>query len=120
MTTPQDELRAAARLLRETYKTAFHDRPWENTEDVLWVGGPTWGYRITKEGTLTEGDAAWITLTQPALAEPLAAWLEDAAETYEALLEDLPDHYQARIEPMARATAEHALAVARTISGRSR
>jgi hypothetical protein len=35
---------------------------------------------------LCDADAAWIALMHPGLAEPLAAWLEQAAEAHDGLV----------------------------------
>ncbi|MFG2001768.1 hypothetical protein ACGFNU_21715 [Spirillospora sp. NPDC048911] len=104
---PAEELRAAASLLRDTAAKAFKDRAWENHEDDLWIGGPVWGYRIQKLGTLTEADSAWIALAQPRIAEPLAAWLEKVATDHEISMQA---HAGSVISPH-----NPALAVARAI-----
>lgn len=62
-------------------------------------------------------DLEWIALASPALAEPLAAWLDDHAELYEDVFKDLDERFHARVETNARAMVEHALAVARAVNG---
>jgi hypothetical protein len=76
--TPAEELRAAATKLRETAANATPG-PWENAENDLWIGGPVWGYQVTKDGTFIGEDSAWIALMHPGLAEPLAEWLDSEA-----------------------------------------
>lgn len=95
-----EELRAAATKLRET-AIGTTPAPWEDhsAEGTAWPiliaggsipGDPT-GYRdlvikvhesITDE-VMTYADAAWIALASPALAEPLAVWLEKVATDHE-------------------------------------
>lgn len=102
--TPAEELRAAASELRAVAGAVTADRPtWfadgqlhdaEVFTDLSWT-------------TLTGADAAWISAMTPALAEPLAEWLEDASGDFEA------EH---RTEP-EMSNEFHALAVARVING---
>lgn len=106
--TPADELRAAAALLRETASRATPG-PWgaeEVSARVLGVLSYSASSPVASIGDPAEpyvpGDAAWIALASPALAEPLARWLSFVAETW----------------VHQRATARHqALAVARAITG---
>lgn len=104
--TLSDELRAAARKLREAAADA-HGGPWGMADvgiavisaDVQSYGAPCVADR------LYEGDARWMVLTNPLLAEPLASWLEswDGVD----LREDgpLPDDFT------------YALRVARVLNG---
>lgn len=80
-----DELRAAAKVLRETAaawtayvadhaKTGGWYEPGHLAEALhIHVGSPD-----------AEADAAWIALMSPAVAEPLAAWFEKTADSLEA------------------------------------
>lgn len=83
MTTPQDDLRAAARLLRETARKATFTG-WTETDDTVWIGGSVWGYSIPKEGVLHPGDLAWFALAHPGLADPWADILDTAADLLDA------------------------------------
>ena len=120
--TPAEELVAAAAKLRET-ATAATPGPWEDvsTDDTgawpRWIlGAPNAdGYgqdvlvvheEVAEDySVIAREDLAWIALASPALAEPLAAWLEswDGLEFTEqgALLDDL----------------KYALKIARVITG---
>lgn len=105
MSTPAEELRAAATRLRETAAEACGG-PWENgDDDLLWIGGSVWGYSVHKEGTFLAGDPAWIALVHPGLAEPLAEWLETEA------------HMAEKRGNSAEGQTFHALKVARVING---
>lgn len=76
--TPAQELRQAASHLRALAAKAAPG-PWH-----LWDRGVGW--EITElpdchDGTtFWEQDARWIAAMSPAVAEPLAQWLEDATE----------------------------------------
>jgi hypothetical protein len=61
-------------------------------------------------------DLEWIALANPALAEPLAALLDNAAELYEFGINGCSEDLRDRLEPNVRATVEHELAVARLIN----
>ena len=103
-TIPTEELRAAATKLRETASAATGG-PWEDTEDLLWIGGSIWGYSIPKGGTFSAAkDSAWIALANPSLAEPLAEWLEMEA------------HMAEKQGMSLEGNTFHALKVARTIN----
>lgn len=100
MTAPAEQLRAAAAKIRETAAKATPG-PWvdmSTEEDSIyprWIMGPPtvpddpWSFTepIKVTGDLVDHeivsreDTAWIALMSPALAEPLAAWLEKTAET---------------------------------------
>lgn len=106
--TPAETLRAAAKLLREIAKNAAPG-PWgveyENSKSlsVLSYSGQAFVAFIgVEDAPGVRGDAAWISLVHPGLAEPLAAWLDATAEQYS----------RSGCEP---AMADRALAVARTV-----
>jgi hypothetical protein len=115
--TPAEQLREAAQMLRDTASDATRG-PWvhhrtitrDDENDFAWTvcrticdGGSggcepdcgadvlTTGAEGCEEDNVTEADASWIALVHPGLAEPLAAWLESAANraptevTYRAL-----------------------------------
>lgn len=97
--TPAEELRAAASLLREM---AANATPVSHT-DGRWTahaGGTVTGDYTVAYRCLMQGDAEWIALAGPQIAEPLAAWLEFVAETWAV---------------QKRGVRSHALAVARAI-----
>ena len=113
------------KLLRETASKAT-DGPWSAspvwsprshaTSAVYSRAHPTGTHasevipsmRATSKRPLVRpGDAAWIALASPALAEPLAVWLETCAN-------DLADARHYIDEPNS---CGHALAVARAITG---
>lgn len=98
---PVGELRTAATKLRKTAAQAT-DGPW-------YTVGPPWndhipyviaghpdphcGTYVADPGHLTAdprgneaADAEWMALVHPGLAEPLAAWLEQAADAFEDLI----------------------------------
>jgi hypothetical protein len=101
-TTLADELRTVAAGLREAAKEATRG-PWvpyptitADQHDEAWTISRTWcdkqpcepdcghtvlttGAEGCEEDNIRFGDVAWICLTNPLLAEPLAAWLEDTA-----------------------------------------
>jgi hypothetical protein len=93
MSTPADELRAAATLLRETASKATPG-PWQIRDGnnvssnvaardehmVIDGGGWTDGTKAVVYGAALTADAAWIALMSPAAAEPLAALLKGAAD----------------------------------------
>lgn len=74
-----DQLRRAAAKLRETRAEVETGPPWavgDDAPDLVCSGElRVWGAPIVASN-LNFGDAAWIALMSPALAEPLAAWLE--------------------------------------------
>lgn len=107
--SPAEELRAAAATLRQTAAKA-QAGPWgvEST-------GRTWAVlsystsgfvadlgRKDVPDTLLDGE--WIALANPALAEPLAAWLDRAAD------------HECLESPVACRDANRALDVARVIN----
>jgi hypothetical protein len=104
MSTPADELRSAATLLRETASKATPG-PWERPLNTRHKHIVTAAKPDDERGRYTDGrpekvvvalietwsngahvrrrngrDLEWIALMSPAVAEPLAAWLEEAAE----------------------------------------
>lgn len=126
--TPAEELRAAATRVREVAKEATPG-PWridaECSDMVIspepaWTGGPTVIAGDLHDGTpIGDWDnVAWIALTSPALAEPLADLLDDVGD----LIDSHPDLARPHVdgEPcgdLACRIVHHALAVARTILG---
>jgi hypothetical protein len=97
--TEAEELRAAAAKLRETAANASPG-PW-SAQDFAFRHGLA--------------DAAWIALMDPAVAEPLAAWLEETARQYEMPPCDFPDGVCNSCE--RRDDFVHAMAVAHIING---
>lgn len=124
--TPAEELRAAADALRLQAKLAT-DGPW--TCSPVWSpdGTATSGVysrahrtgtvasevvasgrvRLGSGGIRNPHNAVWITLMQPAVAEPLAVLLDDLAQ-FTSLVES---------EPPPGHVAGKALALARVING---
>ena len=125
--SPADDLRAAATLIRATASKATPG-PWEIRDGnkvssnvaardermVIDGGGWTDGTKAVVYGAALIADAAWIALMSPAVAEPLAAWLEATATDIEISEEDRKAGWSAFISP-----AHPALTVARAILGRS-
>ena len=142
-TAPAEELRAAAKVLRKTASKATPG-PWRRHDTWLDVGGhtatvltdrddlnqtslvawlPTFSAEPWSDGRNAWNNAAWIALASPALAEPLAAWLEgcatdlECAETAAAKWGDAerlgPGDYVDEPD-----SARHALTLARLINGR--
>lgn len=75
------ELKTAATRLRAAFADVETGPPWSLCDAPgLIVSGDVrpWGAPSVAERAY-EGDAAWIALMDPALAEPLAACLEEAA-----------------------------------------
>lgn len=106
MSTPSDELRAAATLLRETARAATPG-PW-GVETVVRdsIGAysypghsfvATIGDRTADEYVVR--DAAWITLANPELAEPLADLLDSIADEHERPPCDAPEACNRCAEP---------------------
>lgn len=124
-TTPVEELSTAAARLRETAVRAMPG-PWKNLDDgdrilarktrVPGKGG--WAEEVLPRYVVPEplnpGNAAWIALANPALAEPLAAWLENVTQAYPTLLSVIAEGGQ---EVPARSELGHALKIARAING---
>lgn len=136
MTSPADELRAAATKLRATARKATPG-PWQ-------MDGPMWWSeqdcthtitdqrfrasvailpRVDEAGDRRDADAEWIALASPALAEPLAAWLEECAEGLETAArvatrwpdgEGISDPIRFYDEP---SSAARAYAIARVLNG---
>jgi hypothetical protein len=129
--TPAEELRAAATKVRETASKATPGR-WQSevlppnerfTRPAYWV---TTEYDdsdgttdvVVADCPWREGDAEWIALASPALAEPLAAWLEAVV----GLIGQHPDLARRHVddEPCNSPhchIVHNALAVARAING---
>lgn len=111
MMTPVEQLRAAAKVLRETASNATPG-PWsllsyqivglydEAADSVTDVAFTYW----------SEQNARWVRLASPALAEPLAAWLEREARNEEYSLAEFGH----------RTIQRDTLAVARAINGGTR
>lgn len=75
------ELKTAATRLRATLADVETRPPWSTCDAPgLIVSGDMrpWGVPSVAERAY-EGDAAWIALMHPGIAEPLGAWLEEAA-----------------------------------------
>lgn len=120
---PADELRAAAKVLRETASNATPG-PWADCStayDGAWpvmvIGQPgpdddrgqdvlVVPHTVDEDIVVLE-DVAWIVLANPALAKPLAVLLEDLA--------DFVGEFDK--EPPAGHLIGKALAVARAING---
>jgi hypothetical protein len=93
-----DQLRRAAAKLRETAKAATPG-PWHPAQPMLadMVTSPLLGHIADcSVGTgyrhQSLEDARWISLVNPSIAEPLALWLEFAAEHWrpEAMRKQYP------------------------------
>lgn len=95
--TPAEEMRDAARILREVAGNAAPG-PWsvggdefELEDNLAWLepegDGKSCG-RCTS-GTIDLRNARWIALLSPAIAEPLATWLDSSADDAEEIG---PDH----------------------------
>ena len=117
--SPSETLRAAATKLRETASKATPG-PWQigpEFGDMVTSPEPNWnGNPTVIASDLADGhpgfdwnNVAWVALMSPAVAEPLAAWLETCAN-------DLADARHYIDEPNS---CEHALAIARSILGRT-
>lgn len=126
MTSPADELRAAATLLRETASKATPG-PWTagGYGSAGWTVGDIRGdlYIETEDSEQGKADAAWIALASPALAEPIAAALESAgndlsgAEAAAAKLAHLGEDFDPIEFCDEPASVRAALAVARALNG---
>jgi hypothetical protein len=114
-----DTLRRAADLLRETAKNATPG-PWgvervhKDSYGIYSYSGHAFAATV---GDLTadpcaRADADWMAMVSPALAEPLAAWLEGCAGQAESMTH--PDDFAICDEP---GSVQDALAVARALLG---
>lgn len=79
--SPAEILRAAAARLEQAAAKA-EPGPWYTEPDDLDRGHEVWS---RKTGHMParghcESDAAWIAMMSPVIAEPLSAWLEQAAD----------------------------------------
>jgi hypothetical protein len=121
--TPAEELRAAATKLRETAAKATPGS-WtarEHSSDIFadssdfeWVAEAL----IPHEPAISRGNAAWIALMSPVIAEPIARVLDEAADLYTWTLERTSPELREELEPRIRQnTIEGELAVARQING---
>ena len=83
--SPAATLRDAAKVLRDTASNATPG-PWKTkgVGDFGWLvvdADPAGRFSVeTEDNEHGRADAAWIALAHPGLAEPLAAWLEIAAD----------------------------------------
>ncbi|MER6492655.1 hypothetical protein [Streptomyces griseorubiginosus] len=109
MTTPADELRAAAEKIRALAATAT-DGPWHQSGigDEGWtVASPDQFIAETEDGEKGRADADYIAAMGPNVGEKLARWLDVTA-----------DSLAANTHPgWQEAVAPDALAVARTLLG---
>jgi hypothetical protein len=110
-----DQLKRAAAKLRETAAAVDAGPPWAVADDAPGVvcsgdlrpwGAPTVAHN------LDDGDAAWIALASPAIAEPLAFVLDKAAGLLDTFV-------RTDGVPLAHAlpVIEEELTLARTILG---
>ena len=114
--TIADVLREAAARLRKIGSKVMPG-PWESLNDgdrlVAWRNVPGTDFDDDMEYVFDEPlekeTAEWVALVNPDLAEPLAAWLEEAADT----VDELGVHPV--LGPGERTRA--ALAVARVLNG---
>jgi hypothetical protein len=131
--TPADELRSAARLLRERAAAATAG-PWTYDPTKAWhlpglhfdeefIGSRSSGQRtvcVAATGPASDpqsmADAAWIATMHPLVGEVLATWLEREAEIWDALetakVELAPTGFKLS---WGISTHTEALAVARTL-----
>lgn len=78
------ELKTAATRLRDTAKNVDLGPPWATCDRAgAVVTGAEGRAGEWVAADLYEGDAAWIALAHPALAEPLADWLAFVATSHE-------------------------------------
>lgn len=115
--TPAEELRAAAKKVRETASKATPG-PWTFTPDLYWDRGAITSTSPDVRGwdmlamdvhsELEHANARWSALASPALAEPLAARLEEAARQCDLNEYRAPRH---RFDPASD------LAIARVLNG---
>jgi hypothetical protein len=120
--TPQQTLTAAATKVRETSQGVSHyPTPWyaEPSDDecdqwqVLYpTDNPLAGLIATTPDYGRVWLADWIALMSPAVAEPLAAWLEGCASEASSMTD--PDDWSICDEP---SSVRSALAVARAVLG---
>jgi hypothetical protein len=118
--TPAEELRAAAALLREraaktsggTWTAEYLDQ-----HNCWWVDHRTETSDSTTYGTVADlesidmaGNAAWIALMSPAVAEPLAALLESEADCQESIA-DVSDGVPRLLDSLAGEPTEATLTV---------
>lgn len=108
MTTPADELRAAAALLRERATNATPG-PWSQTGigDYGWtVSSPTGALVDTDDSDQGRADADFIALMHPGVGAALADWLDAVA-----------DRARHNGGDWVGADLHYALAVARQVNG---
>lgn len=79
--SPAEILRAAAARLEQAAAKA-EPGPWYTEPDDLDRGHDVWSRKTGHMPAfgLSESDAAWIATMSPVMAEPLAAWLKQAAD----------------------------------------
>jgi hypothetical protein len=86
--TPEQELRAAATSLREAVKNV---QQYDDGIPVDWFDAETLAQNTISDVngrhrySITDGDAVWIALMRPDLAEPFAALLEAEAGRWDAV-----------------------------------
>lgn len=81
MTTPTDELRAAAAKIRALAATATNG-PWYQAGigDEGWtVASPNYFIADTEDSEKGRADADWIAALHPGVGKALADWLDDEA-----------------------------------------
>lgn len=112
---PSEILRAAAQRLRKLGSKAATPGPWSTCGGGNHEGQPHYPYCAkcgsTDSHILRLEDHVWITTMSPALAEPLAAWLD--LEAIQAAIGAWPDD-------LPNAAQHYALTVARLILGENR
>jgi hypothetical protein len=126
-TTPADELRAAAALLR-THATTAHrssPAPWTVTDEyvVRCADGMIVADRSGTDHPAERADLPYIAAMDPGVGRALADWLDAAAVGYDATVTGAasvwtdPADAAERDAWVARQTDQHALAVARQVLG---
>lgn len=106
--TAADELRQAAAKVRDTHATLAETKDIRGQLDLT-----EWGEWFGPDDIINLAEVnAWIALMSPALAEPLAAWLEGCAGQAEAMRHNA--EFAVCDEP---GSVQAALKVARAING---
>jgi hypothetical protein len=125
-TSVADELRSAAVKLRDTAYGA-PSGPWQSLDGgdrlvALTESGRAWTH-VLEEPVGHAGTAEWIALASPVLAEPLAAWLEQAAVWHDETTDVLTDPNHVLHDACGGVAGAdcscfaHPLAVARALNG---
>lgn len=107
-TQPSTVLREAASTLRKLTESTSPG-PWVFACELIVSGAAG---RVSVD-VLREPDGRWIAAMSPALAEPLAAWLEDSAARVD--LADDGTRTPEEVAELVKYRFGHALAVARVI-----